>query len=65
MKKLKWVVEFTVSEIWVEDGFDLTDERLLEMLAGDLPYAYEHELGAKILKAPDANLIKKIQGYTD
>lgn len=64
LKPLKWVVEFSVSPIWVEDGFDLTNERALEMLANDLQYAYgETELGAKVLKAPSSILIKRIQGY--
>ena len=63
MKTYKWTVEFTVSANWVEDGFDLTDERALEMLQSDLGYAYESELGAHVIKAPSREAILKEQGY--
>ena len=62
-KRFKWVVEFEVDETWVTDGFELTDERALEMLASDLAYAYGHELGAKVIKAPDPLRVAKAQGY--
>ena len=64
MAKLKWTVEFSVDKSWVADGFDLTDDRALDMLSGDLRYAnIGTELGAKVIKAPDKKLIKKLQGY--
>lgn len=65
MKTFKWTVEFTVTKNWIEDGFDLTSERAHAMLASDLSYAYDHELGAKVTKAPDPELIAKTQGYKD
>lgn len=64
-KTFKWTVEFEVTRNWVEDGFELTDERAHEMLSNDLQYAYSHELGAKITKAPDPKEIRKVQGYKD
>lgn len=63
MKKFKWTVEFTVDETWVEDGFDLTDERALDMLNSDLQWARPDELGAKVIRAPDGAKIRKAQGY--
>jgi hypothetical protein len=63
MARFKWTVEFEVDETWVADGFDLTDERALQMLANDLSYAYGHELGAKVLKAPKPEAVRKAQGY--
>ena len=64
MKKFKWVVEFTVDEIWVADGFDLTEDRAIDMLSETLPFAnIDGELSAKIIKAPDKNKILKTQGY--
>ena len=51
-KKFKWVVEFTVDEIWVVDGFDLTQQVAKEMIGTRLGWAYENETGAKILKHP-------------
>jgi hypothetical protein len=48
----KWVVEIEVEETWVADGFNLTQERLKDMLERTLDYSYEHETRCKILKAP-------------
>ena len=62
-RPFKWTVEFTVSEGWVADGFDLTAERAHAILEEALPYAYGHELGARIIKAPSRNSIRKAQGY--
>lgn len=50
MKFKKWIVEIQVSENWVEDGFNLTNETAHKMLAEFLPYAYGYELKAKVLK---------------
>lgn len=64
--KFKWTVEFTVDETWVADGFNLTDLRALDMLAGDLRYAnVGTELAARVVKAPDPMKIAKAQGYKD
>jgi len=61
MKTFKWVVEFEVIETWVEDGFDIDEDRAQDMLANALPFAYGHELKAKVIKAPDPKLIEKAQ----
>ena len=61
MKTFKWVVKFEVTETWVEDGFDIDEDRAQDMLANALPYAYGHELKAKVIKAPDPKLIEKAQ----
>ena len=62
--KLKWIVEFSVDKIWISDGFDLTEERALDMLANDLRYAHiDTELGAKIIQKPSQRTIRKLQGY--
>lgn len=63
MKRFSWTVRFEVDETWVADGFELTDERALAMLRKDLSYAYDHELGAKVLKSPDADRIAVAMGY--
>jgi hypothetical protein len=64
MKTFKWVVEFEVAVTWVEDGFNLTQERAEDMMANALPFAYGSEFAAKIIKAPDEKSILKTQGYT-
>ena len=63
-KKFTWIVEMSVSETWVEDGFELTNDRELDMLSHDLGYAnIGLELDAKVVDAPSRNLIAKAQGY--
>jgi hypothetical protein len=64
MKTFKWVVEFEVTKTWVEDGFNIDEDRAQDMIANALPYAYGNELKAKVIKAPDEKLIKLTQGYT-
>jgi hypothetical protein len=62
MKKLEWVIRISVAEKWIEDGFNLTDEKAKDMLASYLPYAYSSELGAKVLEKPHADLIRNLRG---
>lgn len=64
-KKFKWVVEIEVDEVWVADGFDLSNEKAQEtLLNGILQYAYSYEKSLKVLKAPKQKAILKAQGYT-
>lgn len=60
----RWTVVYAVDPTWVADGFDLDDERALAMLEGDLTWATEGELAAKVIHAPNADRIRKEQGYT-
>lgn len=62
-KRFKWVVEFEVDETWVADGFDMTQERAKGMIEQELGYSYAEETGARILKAPLPDAIRKVQGY--
>ena len=64
MKTFKWTVEFEVTENWVEDGFNITDDRAKDMIANALPYAYGFEYKATVIKSPNAKLIAKAQGYS-
>jgi hypothetical protein len=41
----------------------MNDERAHSMLAKALPYAYNHELKARVLRAPSADRIARQQGY--
>lgn len=67
MKTWKIEIELKVSDNWVEDGFDASErtEQIAEMMQGLLPYAYGHEVKAKvkITKAPTKDEIRKLQGY--
>lgn len=62
MKKFKWIVEITVDETWVADGFDLTNENINERLAAMLPFAYGYEFSGKVIKSPIASAIGVAQG---
>lgn len=60
--KIKWVVEIGVDKCWIEDGFEVTKERVEEMLQRDLQFATGSEVSARVLSSPDKKVIKKIQG---
>jgi hypothetical protein len=64
MKKIKWVVEFEVTENWVANGFNIDQRRAFNMIESALPFASGAEFKATVIKAPDAKLIRKTQGYT-
>jgi hypothetical protein len=65
MVGFKWVVEFEVSSVWVEDGFNIDQDRATDIIANALPYANGSEFKATVLRFPDAKLIRKTQGYND
>lgn len=62
-KWFKWTVEFSVHQTWVEDGFELTDERAKDLIENALPHSYSHETKATVLLAPLAEEIAKVQGH--
>lgn len=71
-KKLKWIIEIEVSATWIEDGFDIPEDEgdkgegwIVDRLQECLPYAYTHELGGRVIKAPPRHEIRKLQGYRD
>lgn len=62
-KMYKWTVEFEVSDVWVADGFLLTNERALDMLAAELNYANpDTELRARVVKMPNAEALSRERG---
>ena len=61
--KLKWTIEIGVDKRWVEDGFDITKDNIIDKLQTLLPYAYSNELSGKILKSPTRREIRTMQGY--
>ena len=58
-KKFKWVVEFTVDETWVADGFEITKERAKGMIEYALPCAYGFETSVKIIEKPTRKELNK------
>ena len=64
MKTFKWVVEFEVTETWVADGFNITDNKAMSMMEEVLPFASGSEFKARVIKAPAAKLIRITQGYS-
>jgi hypothetical protein len=63
MRRFKWTVEIEVDETWVMGGFNLTEAKVVDMLQNTLPFAYSTEVGARIIKAPTKQEIRKAQGY--
>lgn len=65
MRFYTWQVEFSVADLWVQDGFDLEDADQVAdlLLTGRLSCATCDEVRARILLTPDADAIKREQGY--
>lgn len=61
-KRYKWVVEFSVDASWVADGFEIDNERAHDMLSNAISGAFNHEIAARVLKAPDPREVWKEQG---
>ena len=68
----KFTATLTVSDVWVQDGFDLTLERLQDNIEkafrNDLDYAYEDEVvvsNVEITSAPTPDTIRAAMGYPD
>ena len=51
MKSWKIKIDLSVSQNWVDDGFDLSErqEEIDELLRSMLPYAHEEEMEIKIV----------------
>ena len=65
LKRFKWIVEIEVDEKWVADGFDLTEDNIINRLQDMLPFAISDEISGKILKAPSKKAIRVAQGYEE
>lgn len=64
MKKQKWIVEISVAECWVEDGFDINPDNVSERMRTLLPYARSAGVTARVISAPAPSVIAKLQGYS-
>lgn len=63
MKRFKWVVEIDVAETWVADGFDLTPERLEDILGKVLNYANGSEYSGRVIARPRDSEVAAAMGY--
>ena len=62
--KLVWQVELHVDPCWAQDGFDLDDSQVLDMLSNRLGYAnIGTELEGFVIQKPDPATIRALQGY--
>lgn len=64
-KTFTWTIEVEVDRVWIEDGFDLDDEKATDIFLGALSMAYEGEVKARILARPPRSALLRAQGYTD
>lgn len=62
-RRFVWHLEVEIAEVWVADGFDLTEERAHEIFCHELGWAQGHEIKCKVLKAPDPADVREAQGY--
>lgn len=53
-QRCQWTVVFEVSDNWIADQFDLTQECVDKMIQDRLPYARPDEVTARITRTPDA-----------
>jgi hypothetical protein len=64
MSKQKYIVELSISNTWIEDGFDIrTRDDVKDLLQRLLPFANSNEVGGRVIHAPSLKTIKKLQGY--
>lgn len=59
----KYIVELSIANTWIEDGFDIRSrEDVKDLLQRLLPFAYGHEVKGRVIHAPSLKTIKKLQG---
>ncbi len=71
--RYRWTFKATVevSDVWVADGFDLTQDRLDLLIENAVAHALsfanssEYSASAKVLTAPDPISIRREQGFPD
>lgn len=63
-KFFKWTVEIEVNEVWVADGFQVTEEGLRDAFQEYfLPLSTEGEVKVAVVKTPTVKALRKAQGY--
>lgn len=63
-KWFTWKLEITIHKTWVEDGFDVQDDDVVQdMLMKMLPYATSAEVKGKVLERPEDAAVAECQGY--
>lgn len=61
----EWTAKIRVADVWVADGFELTKERLHEMLMEHIGWCTAGEVEAEVVSSPNPEEIRKEQGYED
>lgn len=61
MKNLKWTLELSVDPKWIADGFDVTPEKMDEVLGLLLPHATEGEMSLRVVKCPTKEQYEKAE----
>lgn len=62
-KFFKWTIEIEINEVWVADGFEITADRIQEMIQEALGFSREEETRVSVIAAPHPDEIRKAQGY--
>jgi len=61
----RWAVEIEMDELWVQDGFDLTDEKMHHIMTHHFGHVYGHEVRCKVIARPPDEKIAELQGYVN
>lgn len=58
----KWTVEIEINEVWVAGGFEITADRVQQMIQEAIGFARESETRVRVVASPDLKKIRKAQG---
>jgi len=50
VNKFKFTTTILITDNWIEDGFELTEDKIIKQLKDILPYAFENEILVKMSK---------------
>jgi hypothetical protein len=59
----EWTVTVKVDPKWVADGFNLTEERLNDLLQNALDFASSEEVQGTVITWPDSKRIERVQTH--
>lgn len=60
---LEWTVKIRVNRCWVQDGFELDNETMHDIMTDRLDFATYDEVGCEVLAKPDPALVRLLQGF--
>ena len=62
--RFRWRIEIEIDEVWVADGFEVTEDRIHDMVVSAIGFARPDEVLVRILASPHPDEILQAQGAT-